>query len=185
MTLYNTGKSSQELHAKDNKIKILETKIAKASEELWAKDSKIQSLNTEIAKINQDNKDLQINSIHDLENALQSQKDHLNKKHIVILQNYSERIKGKYKETFDKAVNFYESEIKSLKCLLESNVSRLDYKSHGLDLRKSRNAVVPPEASNLNMKTSSSVSHYRDRLKLLPEAGGLNNDLLMASPTLS
>ena len=84
MTLYNIGKSSQELQAKDTNIEILETKIAKASEELRAKDSKIQSLNKEIAKINQDNKNLQINSIHDLESALQSQKDH-----------HSERIKRK------------------------------------------------------------------------------------------
>ena len=52
--------------------------------------------------------------MREIEKALESQKSHLEERHQLILKNYSEQNKAKYKENFDKAVNFYKSEISDL-----------------------------------------------------------------------
>ena len=200
MTIYNIGKSCLELQAKNTKIELLEQENAKASQEVRAKDIKIQSFYKEITKLSQDKEDLQINSSHDVENALQSQKDNLNEKHKIILQNYSERIKVKYKETFDKAAIFYESEIRSLKCLqekidflstenehLKKKVSLLQHENFLItensrlkdQLSVSRSLKdVQREPVDLSLKgeTLPSLVPYLDTLQKLRQAGGLKPD---------
>jgi len=94
--------------------------INKATEKLQATDIKMQDLEKEISILNKQNKDLLNNSMHETEKALELQKRRLNEKHQLILKNYSEQNKAKYKDNFDKVVNFYKSEIASLKDLLET-----------------------------------------------------------------
>ena len=87
----------------------------KAREELYNKDKKIELLEKEIAGLKQDSVDLK----QHLYNQLKMQKHNLNEKHKVILRDYSEDLKAKYKENFDSAVNIYLAEISALKTKLQ------------------------------------------------------------------
>jgi len=118
---------------------------------------------------------LKINNLveksQDCETSLASQRERYEKRHKSILQ--SSLLEQNTK--FNNILSNYCQEINRLNLVMESktpNVSQLDYKTHGLDLRKSTNPVVP---SDLNVDTPS-VSHYRDKLKRLRQAGGLSNN---------
>ena len=51
------------------------------------------------------------------------QRQKLNEKHILILQSHSEKLKGKYKENFTTAIEFYKKEIELLSKKLETEKS--------------------------------------------------------------
>ena len=129
------------------------------------------------------NKDLSIElnslikSSQDLKTALDNQRDRCEKRHKTILQ--TKLVEQNTK--FNNFLQTYLKEINRLNLLVESKPlvgPPADYRTHGLDLRKS-NVNVPSvlqEASNHSAESLPSVSQYRDRLKRLREAGGLSNN---------
>ena len=52
--------------------------------------------------------------------ALKAQKEDLSKKHTAILKNYSENLKLKYEENFNKSKHYFESQIESLTMELQA-----------------------------------------------------------------
>ena len=102
MTQFNLKKSNErqiyfETIEIENKILKLENKL-------------LNNCNEEMMKVNEN---LLNNSIQEVELALNSQKDQLNKRHKSILQSYLENIKEKYKQNFDTMIYLYITEIKN------------------------------------------------------------------------
>ena len=116
-----------------------------------------------------------IKSSQDLKTSLDNQRERYEKRHKTILQTSLLEQNTK----FNNVLQTYFKEINRLNLLLESQPSvnaQLNYKTHGLDLRKSTCPDVPQEASSHSVGISPSVSHYRDRLRRLREAGGLSRN---------
>ena len=82
----------------------IENKILKQENKL------LNNCNEEIMKVNEK---LLNNSIQEVELALNSQKDQLNKRHKSILRSYLKNIKEKYKQNFDTMIYLYITEIKN------------------------------------------------------------------------
>ena len=102
MTQFNLKKSNErQIYFETIEI---ENKILKQENKL------LNNCNEEIMKVNEK---LLNNSIQEVELALNSQKDQLNKRHKSILQSYLENIKEKYKQNFDTMIYLYITEIKN------------------------------------------------------------------------
>jgi len=136
-----------------------------------------QQLSKDNQQLSMENKDLSseledlIKSSQNVQLSLDNQRERYEKRHKSILQ--TKLLEQNTK--FNDILQTYFKEITRLQLLLKSkppDVSPVDYKTHGLDLRKTTSLSVPLEVSEI----SPSISHYRDKLRRLREAGGLSNN---------
>ena len=113
-------------HQHRNRARMTAYNIAKAKEVNEIKDYEIELREKEIHNLNIINKELHDTYANDIENALTLQKQDLNEKHKIILQNYTVKLKANYTKSFDNAIKSYQTEIASLKDKLEEEkLSRL------------------------------------------------------------
>jgi len=155
--------------------------IAKSKEEKLKMSEVFSRVEEQNEQLSTENKNLSIElnnlikSSQDLKTALDSQRNRYENRHKTILQ--TKLLEQNTK--FNNILQTYLKEINRLNLLLETKppvVSPADYRKHGLDLRKSAVPSDLQEASNHSAEISPSVSHYRDKLKKLREAGGLSNN---------
>ena len=164
--------------------------ITKAKQVNETKDIKIDLLEKEIDKLNDINKELRLNCARDTENALILQKHELNEKHKIILREYSENLKIKYKINFDNAIKSYKNEIASLKNkLAEEKSSRLALSTRRpiyspgrytdpADLSLKGETTYPASSNTSSNVDRTFPAHvpYLEKLRKLRETAGLKPD---------
>ena len=112
MTRYNIAKANQLLQTKQNQIGRLKSEV------FTLKDVNLK-LKTELENIKVETGQFKENFIVEysqkMKDALLSQKNYLNEKHIQILDKYSEDLTEKYRNQFNESSKLFQSETSKLK----------------------------------------------------------------------
>ena len=138
MTEYNNAKALQD---KQSQIVRMEGEV------LDLKQANFK-LKTELENIKIDSSHLRDNFKLDcsqkMDEALASQKNHLNKKHILILEKYSEDLTEKYRKQFNESAKLFESDTSKLKDQIKMLSLELEATKQALLSASRRKPVYSP-----------------------------------------
>ena len=112
MTQYNILKANQLLQAKQNQIGRLKSEVFTQKEVILKLNTELENIKVETCQF-KDN--FTVEYSQKMNEALISQKNYLNEKHIKILEKYSEDLSEKYRRQFNESSKLFQSETSKLK----------------------------------------------------------------------
>ena len=112
MTQYNIAKANKLLQAKQNQIGRLKSEVFTLKEVILKLNIELENIKVETSQFKEN---FTVEYSQKMKEALLSQKNYLNERHILILEKYSEDLSEKYRKQFNESSKLFQSETSKLK----------------------------------------------------------------------
>ena len=141
MTQYNIAKANKLLQAKQNQIGRLKSEVFTLKEVILKLNIELENIKVET---NQFKENFTVEYSQKMKEALLSQKNYLNERHILILEKYSEDLSEKYRKQFNESSKLFQSETSKLKDENKKLVHNLEATKQALLSSGMRKPVYSP-----------------------------------------
>ena len=106
MTQYNIAKANKLLQAKQNQIGRLKSEVFTLKEVVLKLNIELENIKVETSQFKEN---FTVEYSQKMKEALLSQKNYLNERHILILEKYSEDLSEKYRKQFNESSKLFQS----------------------------------------------------------------------------
>ena len=141
MTQYNIAKANKLLQAKQNQIGRLKSEVFTLKEVILKLNIELENIKVETSQFKEN---FTVEYSQKMKEALLSQKNYLNERHILILEKYSEDLSEKYRKQFNESSKLFQSETSKLKDENQKLVHNLEATKQALLSSGMRKPVYSP-----------------------------------------
>ena len=141
MTQYNIAKANKLLQAKQNQIGRLKSEVFTLKEVVLKLNIELENIKVETSQFKEN---FTVEYSQKMKEALLSQKNYLNERHILILEKYSEDLSEKYRKQFNESSKLFQSETSKLKDENKKLVHNLEATKQALLSSGMRKPVYSP-----------------------------------------
>ena len=141
MTQYNIAKANKLLQAKQNQIGRLKSEVFTLKEVILKLNIELENIKVETSQFKEN---FTVEYSQKMKEALLSQKNYLNERHILILEKYSEDLSEKYRKQFNESSKLFQSETSKLKDENKKLVHNLEATKQALLSSGMRKPVYSP-----------------------------------------
>ena len=141
MTQYNIAKANKLLQAKQNQIGRLKSEVFTLKEVILKLNIELENIKVETSQFKEN---FTVEYSQKMKEALLSQKNYLNERHILILEKYSEDLSEKYRKQFNESSKLFQSETSKLKVENKKLVHNLEATKQALLSSGMRKPVYSP-----------------------------------------
>ena len=141
MTQYNIAKANKLLQAKQNQIGRLKSDVFTLKEVILKLNIELENIKVETSQFKEN---FTVEYSQKMKEALLSQKNYLNERHILILEKYSEDLSEKYRKQFNESSKLFQSETSKLKDENKKLVHNLEATKQALLSSGMRKPVYSP-----------------------------------------
>ena len=141
MTQYNIAKANKLLQAKQNQIGRLKSEVFTLKEVILKLNIELENIKVETSQFKEN---FTVEYSQKMKEALLSQKNYLNERHILILEKYSEDLSEKYRKQFNESSKLFQSETSKLKDKNKKLVHNLEATKQALLSSGMRKPVYSP-----------------------------------------
>ena len=141
MTQYNIAKANKLLQTKQNQIGRLKSEVFTLKEVILKLNIELENIKVETSQFKEN---FTVEYSQKMKEALLSQKNYLNERHILILEKYSEDLSEKYRKQFNESSKLFQSETSKLKDENKKLVHNLEATKQALLSSGMRKPVYSP-----------------------------------------